>query len=184
MEEPGVSKLVRSAYSMLNLVSFFTIGAKEIRAWTIQKGWRAPQAAGVIPIDVDEIRHREGGGQDAKVSRQYIAFSVVAQRTQAQVGFLERLVLVDSQQERLGLLRDEQGADDIRGTQAKERVAPRLPAALWDKSKKGAPPAEKLISRPTFLTFEQMVPAPRLTSRPRLVCSSFMVKPETKAPVR
>jgi len=51
LDEPGVSKLVRSAYSMLNLVSFFTVGPKEIRAWTIRKGSLAPQAAGAIHSD-------------------------------------------------------------------------------------------------------------------------------------
>ncbi|RLD94325.1 MAG: redox-regulated ATPase YchF [Bacteroidetes bacterium] len=52
LEEPGVSKLVRSAYSMLNLVSFFTVGPKEIRAWTIRKGALAPEAAGAIHSDL------------------------------------------------------------------------------------------------------------------------------------
>ncbi len=52
LEEPGVSKLVRSAYSMLNLVSFFTVGPKEIRAWTIKKGATAPEAAGAIHSDL------------------------------------------------------------------------------------------------------------------------------------
>ena len=52
LDEPGVSKLVRSAYSMLNLASFFTVGPKEIRAWTIHKGALAPEAAGVIHSDL------------------------------------------------------------------------------------------------------------------------------------
>jgi GTP-binding protein YchF len=52
LEEPGVSKLVRSAYSMLNLVSFFTVGPKEIRAWTIHRGALAPEAAGAIHSDL------------------------------------------------------------------------------------------------------------------------------------
>ena len=52
LEEPGVNKLVRAAYSMLNLVSFFTVGPKEIRAWTIRKGSLAPEAAGVIHSDL------------------------------------------------------------------------------------------------------------------------------------
>ncbi len=52
LEEPGVSKLVRSAYSMLNLVSFFTVGPKENRAWTIRKGALAPEAAGAIHSDL------------------------------------------------------------------------------------------------------------------------------------
>ena len=52
LDEPGVSKLVRSAYSMLNLISFFTVGPKEIRAWTIRKGALAPEAAGAIHSDL------------------------------------------------------------------------------------------------------------------------------------
>lgn len=52
LEEPGVSKLVRAAYSMLNLHSFFTVGPKEIRAWTVRKGSVAPEAAGVIHSDL------------------------------------------------------------------------------------------------------------------------------------
>ncbi len=53
LTEPGVNKLVRSAYSLLNLQSFFTIGQKENRAWTIKKGMTAPQAAGVIHSDLE-----------------------------------------------------------------------------------------------------------------------------------
>lgn len=53
LSEPGVNKLVRSAYSLLNLQSFFTVGPKEIRAWTIRKGMVAPQAAGVIHSDLE-----------------------------------------------------------------------------------------------------------------------------------
>jgi ribosome-binding ATPase len=53
LTEPGVSKLVRSAYSMLKLMSFFTVGPKENRAWTIRKGMTAPQAAGVIHSDLE-----------------------------------------------------------------------------------------------------------------------------------
>lgn len=53
LTEPGVNKLVRSAYSLLNLQSFFTVGPKEIRAWTIKKGMTAPQAAGVIHSDLE-----------------------------------------------------------------------------------------------------------------------------------
>jgi len=52
LTEPGVNKLVRSAYSMLNLMSFFTVGPKEIRAWTIKKGMTAPEAAGAIHSDL------------------------------------------------------------------------------------------------------------------------------------
>lgn len=53
LTEPGVNKLVRSAYSMLNLMSFFTVGPKENRAWTIRRGMTAPQAAGVIHSDLE-----------------------------------------------------------------------------------------------------------------------------------
>ncbi len=53
LKEPGVNKLVRSAYNLLNLQSFFTVGPKEIRAWTIRKGMNAPQAAGVIHSDLE-----------------------------------------------------------------------------------------------------------------------------------
>ncbi len=52
LEEPGVDKLIRSAYSMLNLISFFTVGPKEIRAWTIRRGATAPEAAGAIHSDL------------------------------------------------------------------------------------------------------------------------------------
>lgn len=53
LTEPGVNKVIRSAYKLLNLISFFTVGGKENRAWTIQKGMLAPQAAGVIHSDLE-----------------------------------------------------------------------------------------------------------------------------------
>ena len=53
LTEPGVDKLVRAAYKMLNLQTFFTVGPKEIRAWTIKTGMTAPQAAGVIHSDLE-----------------------------------------------------------------------------------------------------------------------------------
>ncbi len=53
LDEPGVDKLVRAAYRMLNLQTFFTVGPKEIKAWTIKKGMTAPQAAGVIHSDLE-----------------------------------------------------------------------------------------------------------------------------------
>jgi GTP-binding protein YchF len=53
LTEPGVDKLVRAAYKMLNLQTFFTVGPKEIRAWTIKAGMTAPQAAGVIHSDLE-----------------------------------------------------------------------------------------------------------------------------------
>jgi ribosome-binding ATPase len=53
LTEPGVNRLIRAAYSLLQLQSFFTVGPKEIRAWTIRKGMTAPQAAGVIHSDLE-----------------------------------------------------------------------------------------------------------------------------------
>lgn len=53
LEEPGVNKLLRAAYKTLNLISFFTVGGKENRAWTIAHGATAPQAAGVIHSDLE-----------------------------------------------------------------------------------------------------------------------------------
>lgn len=53
LSEPGVNRLVRAAYDMLDLRSFFTAGPKEVRAWTIRKGMTAPQAAGVIHSDLE-----------------------------------------------------------------------------------------------------------------------------------
>lgn len=53
LKEPGVNRLLRSAYALLNLETFFTVGPKEIRAWTIKKGFTAPQAAGVIHSDLE-----------------------------------------------------------------------------------------------------------------------------------
>ncbi len=53
LTEPGVNKLIRSAYDLLNLKTFFTVGPKEIRAWTIKEGMTAPQAAGVIHSDLE-----------------------------------------------------------------------------------------------------------------------------------
>jgi ribosome-binding ATPase len=50
--EPGVDKVVRIAYLLLNLQTFFTVGPKEIRAWTIKKGYTAPEASGVIHSDL------------------------------------------------------------------------------------------------------------------------------------
>lgn len=53
-EEPGVNRLIRSAYQLLNLQTYFTAGEKEVRAWTIKKGMTAPQAAGVIHTDFEK----------------------------------------------------------------------------------------------------------------------------------
>jgi len=54
LEEPGVSKLIRSAYKLLNLQTYFTAGVKEVRAWTINVGDSAPKAAGVIHSDFEK----------------------------------------------------------------------------------------------------------------------------------
>ncbi|MCL7754183.1 redox-regulated ATPase YchF [Polaribacter sp. Z022] len=54
LEEAGVSRLVRSAYKLLNLQTYFTAGVKEVRAWTIPIGSTAPQAAGVIHTDFEK----------------------------------------------------------------------------------------------------------------------------------
>ncbi|MDD3877774.1 MAG: redox-regulated ATPase YchF [Bacteroidales bacterium] len=53
LTEPGVNKMVRAAYKLLNLQTFFTAGPKEVRAWTIRAGMTAPQAAGVIHSDLE-----------------------------------------------------------------------------------------------------------------------------------
>jgi len=53
LSEPGVNKLIRSAYSLLNLITFFTAGPKEIHAWTLRKGLNAQAAAGVIHSDLE-----------------------------------------------------------------------------------------------------------------------------------
>lgn len=54
LEEPGVSRLIRSAYKLLDLQTYFTAGEKEVRAWTIPVGATAPQAAGVIHTDFEK----------------------------------------------------------------------------------------------------------------------------------
>lgn len=54
LEEPALNTLVRACYSLLGLQSYFTAGEKEVRAWTIKKGYTAPQAAGVIHTDFEK----------------------------------------------------------------------------------------------------------------------------------
>ncbi len=54
MKEPALDRLIRSAYSLLNLATYFTAGVQEVRAWTIQHGWKAPQAASVIHTDFEK----------------------------------------------------------------------------------------------------------------------------------
>ena len=54
MEEPGLNKLIRESYKMLSLLTYFTAGEKEVRAWTIREGSTAPKAAGVIHTDFEK----------------------------------------------------------------------------------------------------------------------------------
>lgn len=53
MDEPGLNRVIRAGYDLLGLQTYFTAGEKEVRAWTIHKGWSAPQAAGVIHSDFE-----------------------------------------------------------------------------------------------------------------------------------
>ena len=54
LEEPGLNRLIRTGYDLLGLLTFFTIGPKEARAWTVTKGSKGPQAAGVIHTDFEQ----------------------------------------------------------------------------------------------------------------------------------
>ena len=54
LEESGVNRLVKSAFSLLNLETFITAGPMEVKAWTYRKGWKAPQCAGVIHTDFEK----------------------------------------------------------------------------------------------------------------------------------
>lgn len=54
LDEPGVNKLIKAAYKLLKLETYFTAGVKEVRAWTITKGMKAPQAAAVIHTDFEK----------------------------------------------------------------------------------------------------------------------------------
>lgn len=54
MEEPALDRLIHSTYTLLNLSTYFTAGIQEVRAWTIHKGWKAPQAASVIHTDFEK----------------------------------------------------------------------------------------------------------------------------------
>ncbi|MCH7402996.1 redox-regulated ATPase YchF [Belliella kenyensis] len=53
LEESGLNRLIAAAYALLDLITYFTAGVQEVRAWTIKKGWKAPQAAGVIHTDFE-----------------------------------------------------------------------------------------------------------------------------------
>ncbi len=54
LEEPGLNRVIRAAYTLLNLETYFTAGPKEVRAWTVRKGSTAPQAAAVIHTDFEK----------------------------------------------------------------------------------------------------------------------------------
>lgn len=54
LDESGLNKLIKGSYALLNLVTYFTAGVQEVRAWTIEDGWKAPQAAGVIHTDFEK----------------------------------------------------------------------------------------------------------------------------------
>lgn len=54
MVEPALDRLIHSTYKLLNLSTYFTAGVQEVRAWTIEKGWKAPQAASVIHTDFEK----------------------------------------------------------------------------------------------------------------------------------
>jgi GTP-binding protein YchF len=66
LEEPGLNRLIRSGYELLHLITYFTAGPKEARAWTITNGTQAPQAAGVIHTDFEKgfIRAETIGYED------------------------------------------------------------------------------------------------------------------------
>ena len=54
LKESGLNKLIRASYQLLNLITYFTAGPKEVRAWTVGRGWKAPAAAGVIHSDFEK----------------------------------------------------------------------------------------------------------------------------------
>ena len=60
LEEPGLNRVIRAGYKLLGLHQYFTAGPKEVRAWTIPVGARAPQAAGVIHTDFEKGFHSRG----------------------------------------------------------------------------------------------------------------------------
>jgi len=79
LEEPGLDRMIRAGYELLGLVTYFTAGPKEARAWTVTRGMKAPQAAGVIHTDFEKgfiraetiayddfvMRDGEAGARDA-----------------------------------------------------------------------------------------------------------------------
>ena len=71
LAEPGLNRVIRAGYALLHLVTFFTVGPKEARAWTIARGTKAPQAAGVIHSDFEKgfIRSETIGYEDYVVNK-------------------------------------------------------------------------------------------------------------------
>jgi ribosome-binding ATPase len=53
LKDSGLNRLIKASYNILDLITYFTAGVKEVRAWTIEKGWKAPKAAGVIHTDFE-----------------------------------------------------------------------------------------------------------------------------------
>ena len=87
LEEPGLNRLIRDGYQLLDLVTYFTVGPKEARAWTITRGTKAPQAAGVIHTDFEKgfIRAETIGYDD------YVSLAArPAPRTRARCGWKAR----------------------------------------------------------------------------------------------
>jgi ribosome-binding ATPase YchF (GTP1/OBG family) len=54
LAEPGLNRMIREGYRLLDLVTFFTVGPKEAHAWTVEKGTKAPKAAGLIHTDFEK----------------------------------------------------------------------------------------------------------------------------------
>ena len=54
LKESGLNRLIRASYEILNLITYFTAGVKEVRAWTVRNGAKAPEAAGVIHTDFEK----------------------------------------------------------------------------------------------------------------------------------
>ena len=71
LEEPGLNRVIRAAYTLLGLQTYFTVGPKEVRAWTVRRGSTAPQAAGVIHTDFERgfIRAEVIGFEDFIAAR-------------------------------------------------------------------------------------------------------------------
>jgi len=74
LEEPGLNRLIHAAYRLLGLITYFTSGVQEVRAWTIKRGTKAPGAAGVIHSDF------ERGSSRPTVMRARTCFGWVASR--------------------------------------------------------------------------------------------------------